>query len=527
MINTSPETPESNNKRPQSGVDILQEFLNPTPDKKEVKNSLHWKDKTTDVKTSSIEDRGELRQPLEKKHQQNFLTKSISGALAFLGFKSEEKIVDDLTVDQATKKSVEIFTDKTKLTALNNAAEKAKKTIEAQEEKMAKIEKFLGIPKLESTKEKTDIYRKEDFAEVDLLKKTWQDAAYKDREKSQKRGWLGRVFVFVPKLFIEFGFFRTVKNLEKKGVLGKIDKLESAASKAKQQIDTITTKAKNTLDQTKQIADTVRSNKALNMLKLQNAKEGVKNFKSSVRKNVNDLRAQKIKPEAMAKKIQGNLTDLFGKVKKGGYQKEFQHLIQNGKVPGIEKIKSAKNFVPKGGGVGSIGIASAFNIAIFDGIQSGSFGAFTDSLLSKETLKLAFVPGVGTYQSIQRWKNNDAGIGWKAGDLALNVLGDGILAWSMVGSIFTGGASLAAGYAARGGLIGLGKSMLTKSALKSAGKAVLKTGKKSLVLTGISAPITIAIGTLMGAIDKDKIEDAFINNVFTDEQKRSFALVKE
>lgn len=526
MIKTSAET-IATNQTPQAGVDILQEFFAPTHSKTEVKNSLHWQDKSTDVKTDSIEDRGQLRQPLEKKHQQNFLEKSVGGALAFLGFKSQEKLTDGMTVEQATQKSVEIFTDEKKLTALNDAAEKAHKTIEAQEAKMKKIEDFLGVPRLETAKEKTEIYRKKEFAEFDLVKKTWEDAAYKDKEKNRRRSWIGRAFIFVPKLFMEFGFFRTVKNLEKKGVLGKIDKLEAAASKAKTKIDSVASKAKNTIDRTQQMAETVRSNKALNMVKLQGAKESVGDFKTLVRKNVNDLRAGKIKPQAMAKKLQGNLTDLFAKVKKGGFQKEFQHLIDKGKVPGIEKIKKAQSVSAKGFGVGSIGIASAFNIAIFDAIQAGSFGVFTDSLLSKETLKLAFVPGVGTYQSVQRWQDGEAGLGWKIADLGLNVVADGILAVSMVGAVVTGGTSLAAGYVARGGLIGLGKSMLTRSALKSAGKAALKSGKKALVLTGVSAPISIAIGTLMGAIDKQQIEDAFINNVFTDEQKRSFALVKE
>lgn len=508
-------------------VSILQEFLTPKPDEKEVKNSLHWKDESTEVKTDSIEDLGALRQPLEQKNQKNFLEKGIGGALTLLGFKSQETLTENVTVEQATHQAVDIFTDEKKLTALNNAAEKAKNTIEIHEKKLEKIENFFGIPRLETAREKTDIYRKENFAELDLIKKTWQDAAYKDREKTKQRSWIGRAFIFIPKLFLEFGFFRTIKNLEKNGTLAKIDKIEAVAAKAKQKVETVASTAKNTLNQTQQITETVRSNKALNMLKLDHAKESVTDFKAAVRKNVNDLRNQKTTPKAMAKKLQGNLTNLFEKVKKGGYQKEFQYLIDTGKVPGIEKIKKTQAAVSaKGFGVGSIGIASAFNIAIFDAIQAGDFGVFKDSLLSKETLKLAFIPGVGTYQSIQRWQESDAGLGWKLADLGLNLVGDGILATSLVGSVFTGGTSLAAGYAARGGLIGLGKSMLSRAALKSAGKAALQTGKKSLVLSGVSAPISIGVGMLMGAIDQEKIQDAFINNVFTEEQKRSFSLIK-
>mgnify|MGYP006879619970 CR=1 FL=1 len=203
-------------------------------------------------------------------------------------------------------------------------------------------------------------------------------------------------------------------------------------------------------------------------------------------------------------------------------------VIKNGKVPGMKLNKSIGKLarVP----VGAIGIASAVNIAIIDAIQAGSFLKFGESLLSKETLTEAFVPGVGSYHSIQRAMNTNDPLWLKSVDVGINVAGDVILAAGYIGSIFSFGTSGAGAIALRGGIATVGKKLISRQSLKYATKAAKNSAKQAVKVSMFSAPFSITVGLLANKIKGEDVENeakkVYMEKIENDEQKRSREILK-
>lgn len=490
---------------------------------KDIPKSLERKEASSEIFTNFKEKTTALGHDIEKKHKKGFLKWAVGGALGILGIAAGKDVLDKKSAEKLSNTTADILSDDKKLKKVNDSVVEIKK----QQEHVKEIENTLGIKMPSGNwKEKKETYRQADYKIKDLLKDTWENAAYSDEEKTQRRSWIGRIFTFIPAMFIAYPMFNKIKKLEANGTLAKFDALEKSAENVKEKAGKAAKTAKSASDGVKKTTEQMRTNLATKKLKRKAAQNFVREYKSTISEATNNMQYKKITPQEYAKSLEKASTGLFENVKKHGVKKEFVELIKRKQVPGIAlKAKAAAKLarIP----VGSIGLANAINISILDAIREGKFSTFGKSLFSKQTLLESFVPGVGIYNSVKRARHGSDPIWLKTMDVGLNTAGDLLMAAGIVGGAFTGGAAAAGAYAAKGSMLAVARSWMTKQSLKYAAKSAFKGTKNAAKLSLMTSPVTIMVASVSKHFDQKKIEKSFTDNLLSDEQKRSLDIGKD
>lgn len=150
---------------------------------------------------------------------------------------------------------------------------------------------------------------------------------------------------------------------------------------------------------------------------------------------------------------------------KGSFIKEIaQH-----KVPGMNLRMSGK-FIA----------VEVLSRSLLEAIRTGNLGDFPETLMSSNTW-IEAIPGVGSWHSVKRLFSDNGDPLWaKVLDAGMNVVGDGMLVAGIVGSVFTFGASGAAGVGGRAALIAGGRKLLRTFTMKEIKSTIKKQGIKAL-----------------------------------------------
>jgi len=462
------------------------------------------------------------------KKKKSFIKKVTGGLLSLFGLAAGKEIFSDKEKENISEFIADTVTNEKKLKALNDSVEELEK-LKADHKLFADLD-GLDEAKKEELKAKVEKYRKKESGIMDVLKDTWTDSEFNDEGK--KRGFFSRIFRSAWRVIPNFMFFFGVKRAEKKGLFDKYEKLKLQKAEADLVAEDLKKKGKKVGKFARNIKRASRISKTSGVAFLRQQKI----LKSSSMIEVFENKIRNISPQTKnAATISKNARiKLFRKVKEKNVQLAFQDAMKHGKINGLPKLDVAgklKRFSGKFAGfAGGMGVASALNLAAYDAINAGKFSTFGKSLLSKETLTEAFIPGVGTWRSIKRSSDPNAPTWLKAADIGLNIVGDVMLTAGYIGSIFSFGTSGVAGIAGRTAVVGLGKRLLTKQGLKIAAKQGAKSAVKSLKQGAkaslVTSPIMISLQIFAKKFNPKKVEQAFIDNVLTDEQRRSIEISK-
>lgn len=539
---------------------LLSEATRHNPKQKEIKNQLKIVKNTEklDAKTrvipntkealaeekKSVESREKTVKVTKKNGKKKVVKGLLGGALSLLGFAAGKDILSKKETEAVTGKVAEIVTDDKKLKQVNDAVEK---DLKDKNGIIKKIRAEKDPAKKAKLRKKINEYRDKDFGFMDMIKDSWTSTA---KNGGGKERWFPlHVFHFVGKFIRNIFFYRGVKKAEENHIFDKYDELKETSEELK-------AKGKEAKKGFKNAKKAKRLTKTTGLMAVKKIM-GNESLKSITKRYQRKMSKITLNGKNAAAKSSKALIDLYKDVGKNGKQLEFQKLLKSGEIKGLGKIdisgkfkslgKNSRNLSKISELAGIMGVVSAINISVYKAIEKGEFSEFWRSLFSWDTLSEAFIPGVGTSRSIKRVKNNPNQPFWlKATDIVLNVAGDGFLAAGYIAGLFSFGAGTAAGLAGRTVTLGIARKLLTregieiaakgaaevggkiltkegrKEALAVAGKTIKRGAKASLATSVISVPAQI----FLKKMNPKKIEQAFVDNVLTDEQRRSVEISK-
>ncbi|PID70336.1 hypothetical protein CSB37_03040 [bacterium DOLZORAL124_38_8] len=578
---------EKNRQQAVEQIDgLTKDVFGKNPPKKMIDKAIE----KTGIKSETISDAIDLKKEVQAKAEKSWIGKATTMALSGLAmitgreiFRNKEKKLLGKTVAGATEvyfneKTLKKTLDTTeKLEADKKRLEKKVNKIRQQHADKIRLKNPNLKPKeaLKAADKKIDelqnSYGGKKKGILNVFSNSWEKTA--TDQQGNKRSWWGRAWAFLPAFMSEFKRFFLTKKLEKSGFFAarvaakqKGAELEKRGKEIKGELDAVKNdakkfgkSAKERLGQVKTIKNASKRSGVLPALKLLKANNKVATqYTKSMETLINALEKGKISPQEFAKSLSGEYQKSFnsllrdlktGKIKpekfanlseallkdtqtmagkNGKVQTEFLKLVKKGKVPGM-KINSSVGKLSKIP-VGAIGVASAINISIIEAIQAGSFTRFFDSLTSTETLTEAFIPGVGTWNSIKRIQNTDNPTWLKAVDVGINVVGDVALAAGYVGAIFSFGSSAGLGVAARTGVSAIGKRFISRQTLRFAGQAAKQGIKKGVRSSVMMSPISVGLALLAKKLKGKKVEKSatnfYMENVETEQQKRARNMIQ-
>ncbi len=502
--------------------------------------------KTHIDKTELKEEVKESAEKPQKKVKKSLIKRGIKAALGILGFGIGKEILSKKTTENVAGEAAELLTDDEKLKAAND---KLQEQLDNKNSLLHKLHHEKDPAKKAALKAKIKKYRDKKFGIMDMMKDTWKETAVD--ENGKKRGFLSHLWHSIGKFFsTNIAFYFGVKKAEKAGLF----KLQEEAEELKREGKELQKSAKEKMREGKQLSRASKESGVRHLRKNKiPAKDLVKNFEKEIAELKIKFNKGEISAEVFGQRMEEANVKLFREAKANRQVKPLLKLMKKGKVPGMElpanfSVKNknpAKNLFKLKVNPISMAVSVAITKAVLDGKEKSSWKEIGRSLVSKETLTEAFVPGVGTWRSLKRnWNNSSAPTWLKITDVGLNVVGDVMLAAGYIGSLFSFGGGAAVGVAGRTAVVGLGKRWLTregvKIAAKQAGKAVvtkegrkmvLNSAKKSVMqgvkTSAISTPIALAAQKgIKKMFSKDRVNEAF-NDMLTDEQKRSIRLTKQ
>lgn len=540
---------------------LLSEVTRHNPKQKEIKNQLKIVKSTEklDAKTRVIPNTKEAlakeKQLVESREKTAKVTNNngkkkvvkglLGGALSLLGFAAGKDILSKKETEAVTGKVAEIVTDDKKLKQVNDAVEE---DLKDKNGIIKKIRAEKDPAKKAKLRKKINKYRDKNFGFGDMIKDSWTSTS--ENKKGNSRGFFSHLWHSVGRFFSNVPFYLGVKKAEKKGLFDKYDELKETSDELKVQGKEVKKEFKNT-KKAKRLTKTTGVAAARKIM-------GNESLESITKRYQRKMSKITLNGKNAAAKSSKALIDLYKDVGKNGKQLEFQKLLKSGEIKGLGKVDISGKFKSLGKNsrdlskmsklAGAMGVASAINISVYKAIEKGEFSEFWRSIFSWDTLSEAFIPGVGTSRSIERVKNNPNQPFWlKATDIVLNVAGDGFLAAGYIAGLFSFGAGTAVGVAGRAATLGIARRLLTregieiaakgaaevggkiltkegrKEALAVAGKTIKRGAKASLATSVISVPAQI----FLKKMNPKKVEQAFIDNVLTEEQRRSVELSKQ
>jgi len=541
-------------KKAKEKISSKAAFLEPV---EKLANEFHLK-RTVDkalgkkeVTSESFGDKRELKEEVkesaekvpQKSFKESFVKRVIKTSLGLLGFGIGKEILSKKGTEAVSQTTAELLTDDKKLKIAND---KLEKELNDESSLIHKFHYEKDPAKKEELEKKIEKYRDKNFKFWDMVKDTWSETA--ENNEGEKRGFFSHLWHSVGKLFKNYFFYKGVKKAEKAGLL----KLSEEAGIIKKKGEKAVESVQEKIRQVKQVKKAGTKVRVLRKASDIPAKDLVKTFEDETSSLYKSLAERKISNKTLAKGLEEANIKLFKRASENGQVKELLKLMKKGKISGLEL---PAKFSAESQGVMrrltklkinpfSMAIGVALTEVGMNAHNKGGFSSFGKSLISKETLTEAFIPGVGTWRSIKRnWHNSQTPTWLKVTDIGLNVLGDAWLTAGYVSSFFSFGGGAVAGVAGRTALLGLGKRLLTREgveiAAKAAGKkivaketrqaalkAVGKTVKDGAKIAVIGSAATFALQVAMKKFfNKDKVNEAF-NEMLSKEQRRSLELAK-
>ncbi len=323
----------------------------------------------------------------------------------------------------------------------------------------------------------------EDFTEIDengyhkVKAFDWKEMASTSWAETQESFFLFRPFVFLKKLAENRIKWQMVKKYE-----GEIN-LYIKAQKLNKNIKNKVSNFKEYVHQAKEVKTTISENPALReslkMIRLRKA------YRNQMHEIIEMKHQKKLSPKKFFKRMQ-NITSGIAKegMENASQKAEFLRNVKENKFPGLS-LKTT----------GKVMVVEVLTRGIMEGINTGSFGAFKETISDTDTLTEA-IPLVGTWRSFNRLINDtDEPMLTRSIDFGVNFVGDTFLVAGAIGSVFTGGSSLIAATTARSAVkIGL-KRYLTKRGMKlMAGKAVRGSNKAAKATANIAKDAVVSAG---------------------------------
>jgi hypothetical protein len=486
----------------------------------------------------------------EKEKSRGFFGTVVTGTLGLLGYKtlsgeSKETVKNVVTTGE---KVIDLATDRgpeaeEKRKEVNDAIVKSKEVHEEIKEVQEKTrQKFKLEKKVETFFEKAEKYGAEDYKIKNVLSEAWKETEFIYDEEGQiekKRGFLSRLFAFLPLFFQKFKNREVFQNLRKNGTLDKLKSAKKTKEEIEKEIDELKTDVKTAKKTQKEVKRPFNESPGI----LWSGKEiwGLsKTYKQELRSLAEMAGNNKLtKPE-----IKKALLEIVNKYKKLGFEKGGEAFLNNTKLreafPGFKVSETAlksKSLLRGNAAFRLIEVSGkALGAFLRTGRKEGFSGGWEsakDVLTEADTWKDA-CPIWGTIRSFKKLNNGDGRSGWsKALEIGFSLGMDIAMIVGVVGSFGTATVGLVgARTAGMASLKGVAKRQLLREAEEMTSKESLTFFRKNAVkmaggkwVVGFNLLATAA-EEMFSDKDIDHLEQEAKSSLLTPEQQRSLRILK-